>query len=190
MTSVEIANLALGWIGQKAISSFDDGSVPAELCKANFDAAARTALERRAWMFATQRLTLEPAAQTGDAAWPTSFVLPATVVRVLGADDGSGAWETRWRREGQTILSEDGLATMYVRAIMDVGDPTTWSPGFTRAVALRVASDLCGPLTENATLADRLEAKYELAVRTAGTMDGLQGSSEPGRQGRCARARR
>lgn len=178
MTPVEIANLALGWIGQKTISSFDDATVPAELCKANFDAAARTALERRAWMFATQRITLEPGIETGDVTWPSRFVLPTTVVRVLGADNGSGSWESRWRREGQAILTGEGLPRVYVRAIVDAGDSSLWPPGFTRAVALRLAADICGPITENLGLAERLEAKYELALRTGGTMDALQGSSD------------
>jgi hypothetical protein len=111
------------------------------------------------------------------------------VVRVLGADDGSGAWETRWRREGGTVLSEAGVSKLYVRVVQDVGDPSTWSPGFTRAVALRLAADLCGPIVENAALQSRLEAQYEHAVKTAGTLDGMQGSADLRPAGRCARAR-
>lgn len=189
MTPVEIANLALGWIGQKAISSLEDESVPAELCKANLDAAARATLERRAWMFATQRLVLEPGEETGDARWPRRFVLPATVVRVLGLDDGSGEWIARWVREGQGVLTEQDLDRAYARAVVDANDSSTWSPGFTRAVALRLAADLAGPIAENATLVARLEAQYELQVRTAGTMDGMQGSSERAPPSRAARAR-
>jgi hypothetical protein len=189
MTKAEIANLALGWIGQKTIASFEDGSVPAELCASNFDAAARATLERRAWMFATQRLTLEPAEATGDAKWPSRFVLPATVVRVLGLDDGSGSWDAKWVREGQAVLTEQDFSKAYVRAIVDADDPSTWSPAFTRAVALRLAADLCGPITENAALAERLEAKYELAVRTAGATDGRQGTDELPPVHRVLRAR-
>lgn len=189
MTPVEICNLALAWIGQKPITSLDDESVAAELCKAGFAQAARACLERRAWMFATERLTLEPGAETGDARWPRSFVLPATVVRVLGVDDGSGEWAARWVREGQTILTEQDLDRCYVRAVVDTDDTALWSPNFTRAVALRLAADLAGPITENARLADTLKAEYELQVRTAGTLDGMQGSSEWRLTGPAARAR-
>ncbi len=189
MTPVEICNLALGWIGQRAIASLEDLSVPAELCNANFAAAARTVLERRAWMFATQRLVLEPGAETGDARWPRSFVLPATAVRVLNVDDGSGEWRARWAREGQAVLTEQDLDRCYARAVVQADDTALWPPGFTRAVALRLAADLAGPITENARLVERLEAQYEHAVKTAGTMDGMQGSSELALPSRCARAR-
>ncbi len=180
MTPVEICNLALGFVGAKPIVSLDDALTTAELCRTMFAPAARTVMERRAWLFATQRLTLEPGEETGDARWPRRFVLPTTVVRVLGVDSGTGEWTARWVREGQAVLTEDALSTVFVRAVVDPGEGATalWTPGFTRAVALRLAADLAGPIAENASLAARLESQYEAAVRVAGTMDGMQGSSE------------
>ncbi len=189
MTPVEICNQALALIGQKPIASLEDASVHAEWCKTLFAPDARVVLERRFWLFAVQRLTLEPGAETGDARWPRRFVLPGTVVSVRGADEGSGDWTARWVREGQTVLTEDALDRVFVRAVVDDGDASKWSPGFTRALALRLAADLAGPVTENARLMERLELQYEAAVRTAGTLDGMQGSSELRPPSRIARAR-
>jgi hypothetical protein len=50
-----ICNLALAHIGQTQITSLDDGSTPAELCKQFFPEARDTMLQSRQWGFALRR---------------------------------------------------------------------------------------------------------------------------------------
>lgn len=51
------------------------------------------------------------------------------------------------------------------------------SANFRRALATRLAADLATSLTENAALAERLEAKYQRELAAAASLDGMQGTS-------------
>lgn len=179
MDAVGICNLALGWLGERAIVALDGTlGTTEDLCERIYPEALRAALEARAWTFATQRLQLAPAEATGLADFPSRYPIPATVIRVLTCDDGSGTQEIEWRREGAYVLTETSPVTLYAKALVLVEDAALFSPGFGRVVAARVAADLAGPITENEELATAMERRYLAELAQAATRDGLQGTSE------------
>jgi hypothetical protein len=182
MDPVGICNLALGWLGERAIASLDDEAAASgsreELCARLYPEALRSLLEAKAWTFAVERLELAPAQATGLAEFPSKYLLPATVVRVLSSDDGSGANDLEYRREGGYLFAATSPATLHVRAITLLEDASKYSPGFVRALAARLAADLALPLTESRPLAAAMEEKYERELREAGRLDGQQGTSE------------
>lgn len=184
-SKVEICNLALGWLGASLVHDLDADppeSAEAELCAALYDAALRSVLEAKAWTFATSRVALEPGAASGVAEYPTKLPLPATVLRVLEVDDGTGDFALKWVREGDQVLVDDTLAVVYAKAIVLAEDPLKYPPGFARALAFRLAADLAVALTEKAALAASFEERYLEAVARAGALDGAQGSlDEPTR---------
>jgi hypothetical protein len=189
---VSICNAALSFAGQKPITSLDaDDTEAARLCAANYPAAVKAVLEERGWTFATGWTVLAPAdAAPADAASPEfsrRFLLPATVLRVLQCDDGSGSFELEWKREGEYILAD--CATLHVRAIQLIDDPKLWTGNFAIAVAYRLAALLAIPLTENRSLHADLVQLYQEQIRQAGALDGTQGRREPARASRISRAR-
>lgn len=190
MDAVGICNLALGWLGERSITALDAtlGTVE-ELCARVYPEALRAALEARAWTFATQRLQLGPVVATGLADFPSKYALPATVIRVVTCDDGSGTQEIEWRREGAFVLTETSPTTLYVKAIVLLEDPALFSPGFGRVVAARVAADLAGPITENPQLALTMERRYQGELAQAAARDGMQGTSERVRSSELAAKR-
>jgi hypothetical protein len=176
-----ICNLALGWLGQAAITQLNletPASTTEELCARLYPEALRAVLEARAWTFATQRLQFEPAAATGLADFPSKYPIPATVVRVLSCDDGGGSNDIEWRREGGYILTETSPTKVYAKAIMLEEDASKFSPSFGRALAARLAADLAMPLTENRARAEFLEAQYLRELMNAARLDGQQGTAE------------
>lgn len=189
---VEICNLALGWLGANLIHALNleaPESTEEELCAANYPAALRVVLEAKGWTFATERVVIENGEESGVAEYPRRFLVPATVVRVLGADDGSGTFELRWVREGKHVLTADVAGDLHVKAVLLVEDALRFPPAFTRALALRLAADLAIPLTENRARAGELEAQYLREVARAGSLDGSQGSVETKRSTWLHRAR-
>jgi hypothetical protein len=178
-SAVEICNLALGWLGAKLIAALDQenpASAEEELCAANYGAALKAVLEAKAWTFATARVELEPGEESGIAEYPRRFAIPGTVVRVLAVDDGTGAFDVNWVREGDRLLTDDVLDKAYVKAVLFVEDAAKFTPGFVRALAYRLAADLAMPLTENRARAEAMEALYERALAKGGALDGAQGS--------------
>ncbi len=188
---VDICNLALGWLGEHLITQLNENnplSTDEQLCARLYPEAVRSVLEAKAWTFATERLSLAPAASTGRDDFPSKYPLPATVVRVLSVDTGYGENECEWRREGAQVLTDASPTTLAVKALVEP-DPTKFSPGFVRAVAARLAADLAIPVTSNAGLQRAMEAKYLRELALAGRLDGQQGSGERAKSSYCASRR-
>jgi hypothetical protein len=193
---VSICNMALGWLGEKPITSLDvdalaeeDRSTAAELCSQNYASAVKAVLEERAWTFATGWLKL-----AADATPPVApdfskrFLLPATVLKVLDADNGSGACDLRHRREGSYVVAD--VDELLVRCILLEEDPNVWSGSFALAVSYKLASLLAIAISENRALHADMVQLYRAQLADAGRVDAPQGRDDRRRTpGRAARAR-
>lgn len=177
MDVVGICNQALGWVGETPIAALDDATRKAELCNENFGPARDAVLEARAWTFAVERRELAADATAPAFGYSTRYQVPSDVLRVLACDDGSGAWDMTWEREGAYLLC-DVASTLRVRVVLRSEDPTKWSPAFCEALAYKLAGLLVIPLAADAALQERLAALYEHCLQRAGRLDGRQGSAE------------
>lgn len=179
MDSVTIANMALGAIGQRKINSLLDDSFSAEQCNIFYEPAVKYTLEQKAWLFATEFIDLGAAQEAGaaDPVFTKKFAVPGTVIAVRRVDDGSGLFDIKWERRGGFVFTED-TATLFAYVTQFIADPNLWTPTFGWAVAFKLAETICGPLTENEALEAKMERKFEKELAKAGTLDGLQGSSE------------
>ena len=205
-SQVSICNLALGWIGANLITSLDDDNREAQLCKTNFADIRDAVLEEREWTFAVRRLSLAPTVLKPVYGYGNQFLLPPDVIRVLNIPDTTfgdtlsfftGAIRQAqqgpdqqpqlpvWRKEsvdqpgtlvGQVILANTDQ--LLVRVIWRVTNIDLWSPMFIHAVAARIAADLAIPLTQNRTLQSDMWNLYDLKLRKAAVMDGMQGRME------------
>ena len=188
MDQVGICNLALGWLGASLITSVDDASTQAELCKANWDAVRDAVLEQREWTFAVARVDLAADAEAPAFGWTARYPLPAECIRVLTADDGSGYADFEWVREGGYILASQA-SPVFIRYLKRVEDPAQWSASFGMAMAYRLAATLAVPLSENRSAQGDLWALYQKSLDEAGRRDGMQGRSESVRSSSLAQKR-
>ena len=207
MTSpVSIFNIALGWLGESAITSFDDPSDSAQLGKNNYNAMRDAVLEEIPWTFAVKRI--EPARLVADPLYGFSaaFQIPPEVLRVLtvsnaasvnnGAPLSADKYSTGqgdeskipWNREEDKILTNTA-ERIYMRAIVRVTDPNKYSPSFIQALAARIAADICIPLTQDEKVQVNMETLYQRKLASAGTSDGRQGRSERTRSNSLTRVR-
>jgi hypothetical protein len=188
LTAVDICNLALAQLGGKfTITSLDDETAGARLCKANYASLRDTVLEEMDWSFAKTQHALAADTTASLIEGATKFKIPATTLRVLAVYDGNGVKLDDWSLEQRSVLAfTDALV---IRAIDRVEDTTMYSQAFTQALAGRMAAEMAMPLTNSAAMSTTMWQLYSQKISLARTNDGLQGSSQSLPAGRIIKAR-
>lgn len=185
MDPVTVCNMALLSFGQERIESIEEDdldSVEAELCSTYYLPAVRAVLEERAWLFATDYITLankQPTPFTaagGCHSFVAKFLMPNTVIRPLAFDDGSGTFTIRAERNGKYIVSED-TDSLIVKCIQMIPDPNDWTPNFVFAVSYKLASVIAGPITHSAAKVKEALELYAVALKDASSLDGMAGTT-------------
>ena len=182
MTSpVSICNQALGWLGAKRITSFEDNSNEARLCADNYPTLRDALLEERAWTFADASLVLEAPIPSDWNNGDLKFLLPKDIIRVYRAyrnvSQGNLQPLPDWRREGKYLVCRFP-GPVYIRATVRVTNVNDWTGGFGQALAARIAADLAVPVTKSRKLQADMWNIYELKLVAAAATDAGQGASE------------
>lgn len=176
-SEVSICNQALGWLGGNLITSLDDKTTEANLCKANYDGLRRAVLEELPWRFAVSRNIPSKLAEVPEFEYSSKFQLPVDLIRltsVFTMDEGHSVLD--WEMEGDTVLcNEDSIAIKYIK---DIEDVFIFSAGFTQALAARLAVDLAIPLTESRSLQADMAKLYTDKLNGAITLNSMQGQQE------------
>lgn len=174
LSEVGICNLAVGWLGGTLITSLDDDSIEAKLCKANYASARDAVYEDAEWSFANTRAMLTPLAAPPEFGYSHAFQLRPDTIRVLTVDDTIQGYDALdWVKEGFTILAN--VERIYVRYTRRVVDTALMTPSYQQCLGQRIAADICIPLTESRTLAESHWALYQRKLDQAINSDGMQG---------------
>ena len=190
---VQIANLALSWMGQNQINSFTDNQNEAIIMNANYALARDKVLNDAAWTFALKRETLSPIVDAPVFGAGNKFLIPNNVLRVYRVYRASNTAQAdlftsaKWVREGQYIISNADV--LWAHFIMRVTDSALFPPSFVHALAARMAADTAIVFTENIKLEEKMEAKYEAKLSEAMYADGSQGRTEVIKSSRLTGAR-
>jgi len=191
ISDVGIANIALGLLGVKPITSFGDDSKAAQLLTNQYEALRDATLEDREWSFAIKRYIFDSAVEASPVfGYTYAFNLPADVLRVVAmpiSDDDNAPGIDSWVVEGRQILCNEDY--IRVRAIIRVETVTDFSPSFVQAFAYRIAHQLCVPLTENIKHFAELEKEYDKRISEAAATNGMQGKSQVLRSTNLTRVR-
>lgn len=193
MNPLKICNMALGFFGQGRIASIEDDQITsdeASLCNLYYEPSYLATLEDGAWLFATEFLDLGAREDspymtlgvgTGLEVSPrpllAQFTMPGTLVRPLACDDGGGDFSILWERNKRKILSED-TDRLFCRGIVRMDDPNEWPMNFAMTVGYKLASIIAGPITHSAKIEAEMMQKYAEGLKTSGTLDGLQGTTQ------------
>ena len=173
---VEICNLAISWLGGNLITSLDDDSDEAALCKSNYPLQRDVVLQEHEWSFAIKRVELPQNATEIAFGNEYPFALPGDYLRILSVSESeSDNRIVDWRIEGGNILCATGSA--FVRYIYRVTDPIEFTPLFIHALAARMAADMAIPLTRSKELRNMNWDLYQQKLAYAASADGVQGKS-------------
>ena len=182
MTQVSICNQALSWLGANTITSIDDNTKEARICKANYDHLLLAVLEDGEWSFATRRYELTPKVETPVYGYGQSFAIPPDTINVLsvtdGLDHGSNVsdHEMDWMIEGNVIVAT--ADKIWVRTTHLIIDTVKFSPGFRQTFAARMAAEMAIHLTNSRSMAESMWGLYAQKKNQALANDGIQGRSE------------
>jgi len=170
-----IANMALGFLGADALQSFDDGTTHADLCKALYEGCVTTVLQDHDWRFAEAVERLGRDAVPARPDFSASYALPRDCIipRGLLTTDGYRS-NYSYRVQGRSLCTDqESPWLVYTRRAPE----QFFAPYFVKAVAYLLASELAGPLTEDAKkAADNLKA-YSFWVARGRSLDSQQDTS-------------
>ena len=176
-----LLNDALGQLGQSRITSIDDASHQAQLCKTFYDTLRRSLLRDHKWNFATSWLELAQDVATPPAKWAYQYTVPPNVLRIWGIDeDGKTPFEVmRGGDEIKKLMTNE--ATAIAEATFDLTNPDQWDGSFYQAFATLMASKLAPGIIGGDTGLKVSDAKLEQGqslLLDAKAIDGQENSIE------------
>lgn len=194
-TELQIVNKALARLAVEPLTSptenvvdIIDNTVEADLVKLNYALIRDTVTEDRIWTFAVRRVTLDtPSPIEPNFGFANRFLIPADalsiwrIFRIGGSQlftDERLEFNETWTLEDQHILTDLEVIFVQYLARLDSANIFKASAQFIDALSIRLAAELCIPLTENRTLAADLFAEYQGRLTDASSVDGSQGTRE------------
>lgn len=171
ISSVELCSSALVKLGAQAISSFQDGTVEAEVTSRLYPLMRDALLCVHPWSFATAqtplvRLTGEPTSDFAHA-----YALPQDLLKTLSAGNTQRSRGLEYRIVHRQLHTDaDSVVLSYIFRASE-GD---FPPYFSNALVSRLAAEFCLPLTENSARAERLARLAEEELKLARLVDSQQ----------------
>jgi hypothetical protein len=183
---VDIANLALSWLGESDITSLEDDINRAHQMRINYIPARDATLEAHDWSFAMMRFipplnATPPVYGAGQA-----FDIPANILRIISVDPNdtdrnnfiqpiSSAEQIDWVFEDRQVICNQDV--IYCRGIRRVEQEGKFSPTFVHALAAKLAFLTAINLTASAEIQANMAGLYAGFIHEAKSRDGLQGRS-------------
>lgn len=169
---VAICNSALIKLGARRISSFNEGSKEAKLCKEQYEKIRDAALKAHPWNFAIKRAELNKLTTTPVFEWDNEFQLPTDCLKVLYMEDRREAFVV----EGSKLLTNAAEAKIKYISLQDNSD--FFDKEFKEYLAHMLASELAYPLVQSVSLGERVFAKAQVFLRDARSSDSQEGTPD------------
>jgi len=180
VSEVDICNVSLGLLGADKIMDLADS----DDCAINYPMCRDAALEDVDWSFAIERFSNGSPDTTPPAyGYAYRFLLPTRVIRVIEVNGNLYDWE----RESNYIITDQ--SSIEYRAVIRVTDVRLFSPSFTQMLAFRLAATISIPITNSASLGEKMWQMYAALKFSAQGNDGRQGTTKTIRRGKTMRSR-
>lgn len=178
-TDHQLANLALGFVGQRQfLDSLNEDSEEGECCAIYYPLARDSCLKARAWRFATRRSVLALSAETRTD-WDYVYTAPNNLLTAHEIYTGIRnpphsrripfALELNDAGTGHLILTDQEQAELIYTAQLNI--VALWPADFVEAVAWRLACYLALALPVKPQLAGSLEPIARRALLIAAAAD-------------------
>lgn len=176
-SKVDICNRALSRIKAKRITSLDENSNEARLCKSLYDNIAEEVMFDGEYSSTISRSTLNLTVNTPNHEYSYEYQLPTDpkCLRVLNINE-TVTGEYDHAIEGDKLLAN--ISTMSIRFIGLIEDTESYDLGLKRVITAKLAYELAYPLTGSASLSQSLYNIYLQEREEALSADGQQGSGQ------------
>ena len=171
ISDVVICNFGLNLLGVEEISSLNEASRAATVCKTAYSLSKEALLRSHFWSFAKKRVLLTPDATPPAFDYSYQFTIPsdAVVWRFIDCDE-------QVVQEGRKLLTNAStLKLVYVSNTVSEAD---FDPIFSKALSIRIAADTCHKLTQNVSLGQKLEEDFSKVIAEAKRMNAISQSPE------------
>jgi hypothetical protein len=170
-TAIGLCSAALLKLGAMPIQSFAEGTVEATVAGSLYPIVRDGLLSAHPWSFSVVQARLADPATPLALDHAFGFDLPSDCLRVLSAGAGERGRGLRYRIQGNQLLADAAAVTLsYQRR----PDESHFPPFFVAALVARLAAELCLPLTESSSRADRLHEVAMAELRLARLIDSQQ----------------
>lgn len=192
-SEVGIINDALRRLGSATITSRTEESESAIAANGLFDDLRDNLLRGHTWNFATRRTQLGRSAVTPASEFDYQFPVPTDYLRtVVVSDSDVGKTTVVYRiashaTDGTVILTD--ADQLFLTYIAQITDPNEMPPDFRRALSSAIATDLAVPLTNSATLMERMAGLAQSDLNRARSTDAIEDFPEQRPMGSWAASR-
>ncbi|AQG98587.1 hypothetical protein A9R05_06870 [Burkholderia sp. KK1] len=173
-SSVSICSNALIRLGDKPISSFEDGTDAATACANLYPSVRDAMLRAHPWNSAVKRVVLAPLTMTPAFDYAYQYQLPADWLRTIQV--GARDCALDFTMEGQRILCDaNSLPLVYV---FHNTIESTWDDTLVELVTMKMASVLAYPITQSSSMQQSMEAQFQMAFKQAKAANGQDDRDE------------
>jgi len=165
---VSICNKGLQFIGGNLLSSLEETSRGAQLCKQLYSEVRDEILEAHHWSFATRYVLLPELKEAPPFGFSSSYKLPADCIRVRHLQDGK-PFEVVEER----VLYTDSKPARVVITVR-ITDPVAYPAQFAEVLARKLAAELAVPLMNSTKLQSAMYEKYLNSFARAAAADGAE----------------
>ena len=178
LTETQICNMALSLFGDMRISSIDDATETANLCKLWYEQCRDEVLSESGveWRFAIVRVQLTQCATAPSFGWTYQYQLPdglLKIIKVLNVysntvypyADIPMEYDINWKREGDKIMTN--WTECYLHYVKQETDVTKYPKLLVKAIYTLLASVLAGRIANNPQKSLELLQEYEAVLSKA-----------------------
>lgn len=188
---VDIFNLALTYVGQRAVRSLESPGPIEQLGARVYDGSRQYCLTLGAWTFATKQAAIPQSANAPLFGFLGAFELPGdfiSLVSVLG-DTTQNNPSTRYRVLENQIYYNSEDTSISIEYVFDQTNVARWSPAFKELVAYHIAKTIAYDITKKKNVVEMIETQYKAALMDAVIKDGQDEPPERIERSRALEAR-
>ena len=169
-SSIELCSKALNKIGANPITSFNEGSVEAEICESMYENLKQKLLCLYTWSFAIKEVELLNSDEIGKYGYEYSYVLPVDFLRLIKISSNA-----KYKIAGSYLFCNDEQVKIeYVSNV----DEEYFSPLFISSFIYLMAAELSISLLSDTSKYSLFYRLFNSEIKEAKSVDSMQQSNK------------
>lgn len=186
-SQTEICNMALDNFGCGRITSLDEDTETANLCRNNYENCRQSLLAKGCWNFATGYIQLNEVEDKGlyHPVFEHFYLYPQSVIKIVQIFSCPVDFVDRYAYSDFEVMSygdKKYIACHFsgakAKVINDITNTAIFSPEFTTCLSFYLSSRISEALTRNGQVVQEMEAKYQASLQQAMLTSAVEGQKK------------